>query len=379
MNVRAGPPSTPFRSGAAPTSSVIARRSLPVIVAIVLIAAGIGILTIPRGTTEAGPALVGTLFRPIPASPIRLTDQFGHQVSLSQFRGHPAIVTFLSAACTTLCPVVAETIHRSVEELGTPGRRVEILAVSTDPTHDTPALIRTFSSRHGLYYRWHYLTGSRSQLAPIWHAYYVYVAPANASQSLRDAHTSATYLIDSQGRKRVVMGGDPRTDDLQHNLQILLGIPVKPVGAYAIPAPQVGHPAPQFALRDLNGRMVSLRSLRGKVVLLNFWASWCPPCRQEAPRLSRWYEHLKSKNFVVVGVDQEEGRSDVLSFVRSFRLRYPIVLDGDGSVDASYDASALPKSLLIDPQGLVRSVVLGAVQDSFFRSRVTPLLAGDKT
>lgn len=353
------------------------RRTLPwVLVALVAITV-IVLVLVPRGSAAvAQPPLAGTVLEARPAAPpIRLSNQFGRPVSLAQFRGRPVVVTFLSAACTTLCPLVAERLRQTLVELGSAGRRVAILAVSTDPTRDTRQVMLQFSRRHHLLHRWQYLTGPRARVSPVWKHYYIYAAPANAPAAVRDAHTSATYLIDGQGRERVLIAGVPQVADLRRDLLILSGLPPGSL-AGTVAAPEIGHPAPDFALQSLSGKTVRLSDFRGKTVLLNFWATWCHPCRTEAPLLSRWYQRLRGKGFVVLGVDQQEGAADVGAFVRTYHLSYPIVLDASGAVSAKYDVPGLPKSLLIDSSGFVEAVRLGAVDTQFLSSRVVPLVSG---
>src|SRR5438105_713430 len=102
---------------------------------------------IPRGS--AAPVLSGgTGLSGRPAPDFRLTDQFGRSIQLSQLHGHPVVITFLSASCKELCPVVAGTIHRSLAEMGPAGKNVSVLAVSTDPEGDEPAVVRRFSREH---------------------------------------------------------------------------------------------------------------------------------------------------------------------------------------------------------------------------------------
>src|SRR5437588_6601369 len=127
-------------------------RRLPwLLVGLVALGALAGVLY-PKGsvggTTRAESALVGTDLGAKPAPNFRLKDQFGHWVSLASFRGHPVILTFLGATCTTLCPVVAEDIRRTVAELGPERNKPAVVAISTDPEHDTPAAVKRFSLMH---------------------------------------------------------------------------------------------------------------------------------------------------------------------------------------------------------------------------------------
>lgn len=354
---------------------------LPLLAVLVIVVLGVAGILMPRGVVQQlaaqqvqQPTLQGTVIPRWKAPNFRLTDQFGKQVSFKQFRGRPVLLTFMQSHCTGQCPVAAETIHRTLAELGSSARHLVVLAVSADPEEDTPASARTFSRQHGMLHRWFYLMGSRRRLTPIWHAYHLYVAPANAPEKLKQAHTSATYLIDSEGRERVLMTGDPDQNVLIHDIRVLLGQPVKAPLVQAVPAAQVDHPAPSFALTELNGKQVSLQSLRGHPVLLNFWATWCTACRTEMPLVNRWYRQLRGQGFIVLGVDQQEGKATVSGFVHRFHLGYPIALDSSGSVSARYNVADLPSSILIDQQGTVTSVHIGILDPTYLTAHVAPLL-----
>jgi protein SCO1 len=305
--------------------------------------------------------LQGTILLERLAPNFTLRDQFGDSVTLASQRGHPVLLTFMEANCKQLCPTVAEKIHRVLKELGSGARRITVLAISTDPVGDTPTNVRQFSRRHGLLHRWLYLIGSRAALTKVWKSYYVYAAPAWAPVKIRDSHTSASYLIDSQGRERVLMGGDPDEAALVADLRLLAHLPSSSSAELALPAPEAGHPAPNFTLRVLTGNSLALQSLRGRPVLLTFWATWCRACQSEFPQLERWYRVHHGRNPVIVGVDQQESRATVLAYVRRYGVSYPILLDESGDVSARYDVAWLPKSLAIDAQGIVQYVKLGAV------------------
>jgi peroxiredoxin len=134
------------------------------------------------------------------------------------------------------------------------------------------------------------------------------------------------------------------------------------------PAAELGRAAPDFRLPTLGGDVRTLSSLRGKTVLLNFWASWCGPCRGETPDLQAFFERLGSnKNLVVVGVNQQETESDAKAFTEQFGVTYPILLDRSGSVAEVYHTGrGLPISMLVNPQGVIIRVFLGRLSADDF-------------
>ncbi|MGH7775298.1 MAG: redoxin domain-containing protein [Candidatus Binatia bacterium] len=111
--------------------------------------------------------------------------------------------------------------------------------------------------------------------------------------------------------------------------------------------------APDFTLRDVQGNSVSLRDLRGRVVFLNFWATWCPPCRIEMPSMERLYRRLRDRGLVMLAVDRGETRKQVATFMKDFQLSFPALLDVDGTVSSLYRVSALPTTYLIDRRGKI--------------------------
>ena len=135
------------------------------------------------------------------------------------------------------------------------------------------------------------------------------------------------------------------------------------------PPPKVGSKAPVFALSRLAGTgKISLGSLRGKTVVLNFFASWCGPCKREAPVLEQVWRQERGNNVVVLGVDANDSRGDARRFVRAHRLTYPVVFDTDGIVASNrYGISELPVTYVLNPQGrIVGGQILGPVSDHPF-------------
>ena len=127
------------------------------------------------------------------------------------------------------------------------------------------------------------------------------------------------------------------------------------------PAPEIGHPAPDFTLIDLDGNTVNLRSLQGKVVFINFWASWCPPCRAEMPEIEAVYQKYKDKGVVVLGIDMLEPEGWVRQYVRKGGFSWTFVVDTTGEVAAAYSITAIPTSFFIDREGVIRAKSIGAM------------------
>lgn len=117
--------------------------------------------------------------------------------------------------------------------------------------------------------------------------------------------------------------------------------------------------APNFTLPNPDGRKVSLQDFRGKVVFLNFWATWCESCRDEMPSMQRLYGEFKSKGLEIVAVNVKEKRQDALAFARRFKLTYPILMDTEGEVGLLYGAFGLPATYLIDRNGVVLARMWG--------------------
>lgn len=129
--------------------------------------------------------------------------------------------------------------------------------------------------------------------------------------------------------------------------------------AFPVARPAETIAAPEFELRDLAGQPVRLRDLRGRVVLVNFWATWCVPCREEMPALEALSRELGPRGLTVVGVNFKESRAEVEAFVREHGLGFPMVLDADGRTSQLYQVFALPATFVVDRQGALVGTVLG--------------------
>ncbi len=149
----------------------------------------------------------------------------------------------------------------------------------------------------------------------------------------------------------------------------------KPSGDKAPPGPG-DKPAPSFTLRDLNGKTVSLSDFKGKVVVLDFWATWCPPCVMEIPHFIELYEQYKDQGFAMVGISLDhQGVSVVKSFVRKYRVNYPILM-ADGRVDRAYGGiTYIPTTFVIDAAGNIRQKYVSYQDKAVFEADIKALLA----
>jgi peroxiredoxin len=129
--------------------------------------------------------------------------------------------------------------------------------------------------------------------------------------------------------------------------------------------PEVGGMAPDFTLKDLNGRSVSLSEYRGNVVILDFWASWCPPCNETIPELVSLKEKYGGKGVVVLGIAIDDGQSDVTTlsaFSKEHKMNYTILLGSD-AVEGIYNVRSIPALFLVDRKGKIRGFYLGYMEN----------------
>lgn len=128
-----------------------------------------------------------------------------------------------------------------------------------------------------------------------------------------------------------------------------------------------GDEAPDFTLPTLDGGEVTLSDYRGKVVLINIWATWCEPCREEMPYMESQYKNLEGQDFEILAISQDRrGNEDVQPFVDEFGLTFPILLDPDKDVGELYQTSKFPESFIIDRDGFIVSHVVGGLGSQDF-------------
>ena len=142
-----------------------------------------------------------------------------------------------------------------------------------------------------------------------------------------------------------------------------------------IPSPLLGRPAAPFVLTTFDKAPLTLQDLRGKVVLINFWASWCiPACYDEAPALERSWRGYRDRGVVVIGIDVQDTAEAARKFMSDFSLSFPNVRDLAGKVSVDYGVYGVPETFFIDRKGVIRAKHVGAVNDAIFRAEVERLL-----
>jgi cytochrome c biogenesis protein CcmG/thiol:disulfide interchange protein DsbE len=142
-------------------------------------------------------------------------------------------------------------------------------------------------------------------------------------------------------------------------------------------SPLIGRPAPDFTLSALSmhpAPALHLASFRGKPVMLNFWASWCDPCKHEAPLLQATWQRARSQGIVFIGVDYEDTQSDGLNFLQTYGITYANVVDSSGATAINYGVTGVPETVFIDRHGVIVHKVIGELTEQTLESNLHVLL-----
>ena len=144
-----------------------------------------------------------------------------------------------------------------------------------------------------------------------------------------------------------------------------------------IPAPQAGFAAPDFTLKTPTGESYTLSKLRGQAVLVNLWATWCPPCRAEMPTIEAMYQEYKDQGLVVLAIDMtyQDDPFEVVPFTQDHNLTFPVLLEETGEVAELYQLRSLPSSFFINRDGIISEVVIGGpMSEALLRTRIEQIL-----
>lgn len=316
-------------------------------------------------------------FVPLPA--FDLVDQAGRPLTLASLAGKDVVVAAFHTTCHETCPLyTALFLQLSKRVAGS----VMLVEVTTDPATDTPAALTAYAKLLGA--TWTFATGTSTAVESFWRSFDVELATG-------DTHTSTLALVDRHGYVRLVYRGVPNVGhDIPPALVTSLsarGLSELAAGGDGWGAPDVlqalstiGRPeaslqpgagkAPAFTLPSTDGTMVSLGDYAGKPVVLNFWATYCPPCRAEMPMLAAG---VGRSNARLVLINEGDRRDAARSFLNALGLRQPSLLDQDLSVGRSYLMSALPMTVFVRADGTVDRVQVGQLDERVLASELSIL------
>jgi cytochrome oxidase Cu insertion factor (SCO1/SenC/PrrC family) len=379
---------------------VLGTKSLRVAVAVAgicaLLAIGSLILALlPSGRAQPRSGTVGVrlaagslLDRQVPD--VRLVDERGHTVSLASFRGRYLVLAPSMTLCHEVCPMTAaalEQIKAAVDRDGL-GGQVTVAEATVDPWRDTPARLRAYRREFGVDFM--SLTGSGREIERLWRFFGVYYRRVpqgrppdvdwltNRPERFDVEHTDGLFIVDPKGHWRVAVIGMPSVGSVPASLGRLLNdqgrsnlhhpqapwtakqaiddlvdlktsedaaapAPAPAAATHGRPGPLLGGGAAAFRAR--------LAALRGRPVVVNEWASWCPPCRSEFPLFARASAAYSGK-VAFLGLNVSDSEGSARAFLRSHPVGYPSYADKSGAIAASYgNAAALPTTVFIAPDG----------------------------
>jgi cytochrome oxidase Cu insertion factor (SCO1/SenC/PrrC family) len=318
--------------------------------------------------------------RLMPLSDFRLVDQDGRTLDRGALLGRDTVIAAFHTTCHETCPLYTGLLF----QLQKVAPDVRLIEVTTDPAVDTTATLAAYRTAIGA--GWTFATGQVDDVNEFW-------APFGVSLATGNTHTSALALVDRYGFIRAAFSGTPDVGGkLPTPLQQQLDGPGRALldgHGQGWGAPQVvdslrtlaatgatpaGDPAPAFALPGLDGTRLSLEELRGQPVIVNFWWSGCPPCREEMPLLQRYADAHASVRLVLI--DPVDGVDGARAFVASLHVHAPVLLDDGGRVAAAYGVAAYPTSFFVRPDGTLSSRYPGALTADVLNAHVSNLGGG---
>jgi cytochrome c biogenesis protein CcmG/thiol:disulfide interchange protein DsbE len=311
-----------------------------------------------------------------------LLDQAGHPFNLARITGKDVVIAAFHTTCHETCPLyTALFLQLSKQTHGS----VTLLEVTTDPGTDTPAALSAYARQTGA--DWTFATGGAAQVATFWKPFGVELATG-------DTHTSTLALVDRHGYIRLVYRGVPKVgNDIPPALVTSLsatGLRELASGGDGWGAPDVlqalatigrgetssqpaGGKAPDFALASSVGPSVRTSDLLGKPLVLNFWATYCPPCKAEMPLLDR--ELKRYPGIKLVLVNEGESADTARGFLTDLGIARPTLLDPDLSAGRAYGLSALPMTVFVRSDGTIDRRQIGQLDEAVLAAELSILVS----
>jgi cytochrome oxidase Cu insertion factor (SCO1/SenC/PrrC family) len=316
--------------------------------------------------------------KPMPR--FNLVDQFGRPFTNADIAGHDVLLAAFHTSCRETCPLVAGLFLQLRQRLPP---SVLLVEVTTDPVEDTQLVLHDYAGRIGA--SWTFATADPQTLTSFW-------KPFDVELSTSDVHRSTLALIDRHGYIRTYFLGAPDVGgtlpaplDSQLSAagrqllsshgngwgdsQILDAL--QAVGGLASPSSSGGGPAPALTLDTLDGTRVSLADFRGRPVLINFWATYCAPCRREMPLIER--RAAQHPRLVVLLIDERDSHHAAFAFVTELAITSTVLFDGDGKVGDAYGISGLPTTFFIRPDGGIEGRYIGETNAGILGPHLTAI------
>ncbi len=312
-----------------------------------------------------------------------LVDQAGHLFNPITTSDKDLVIAAFHTTCHETCPLYTALFFQLSQRMPAGVRLAE---VTTDPATDTPAALATYSRQIGA--NWTFATGSVEALTAFWKPFGVELATG-------DSHVSTLALVDRHGYVRLVYRGVP---DVGSSIPPALISSLSAQGLHELgsggdgwgapdvlkallaiarpeqPLPVAGGKAPAFSLLSTDGSRVSLAGLAGKPVVINFWATYCPPCRAEMPLLQKRAGGPES-GVQLVYVNEGNSRQAARDFLDSLGIHQPALLDSDLSVGRAYGAIALPTTVFVRADGTIAARHIGQLDDSVLAAQISNLVS----
>lgn len=316
----------------------------------------------------------------VPMPTFELQDQLGRTFDSTVTAGKDLVVAAFHTSCHQTCPLYTALFFQIQKHLP-PG--VLLAEVTTDPSTDSSAVLADYASRIGA--SWTFATGSPNALTAFW-------KPFGVELSSGDSHVSTLALIDRHGYVRLVYRGVPAVGNaLPPALVTSLGAEglrelasggdgwgapdvlqaLLTISGPEQPAHSSGGPAASFDLVGTDGRRASLASFAGHPIVINFWATYCPPCRAEMPLLQR--QVVGATGVQLVLIDEGDGAQAARDFLNAVGVRQPALLDSDLGVGHAYGATALPTTVFVRADGSIAGRHVGQLDERVLAAELSNL------
>lgn len=315
----------------------------------------------------------------VPLPPFELLDQSGKSLKLGSLAGKDVVLAAFHTTCHETCPLYTALFLQLARRASS---SVMLLEVTTDPTVDTSPVLTAYAKEIGA--GWTFATGTPEQVTSFWEPFDVALAGG-------DSHTSTLALIDRHGYVRLVYRGVPKVgNDIPPSLVTALstkGLTELASGGDGWGAPDVlqalatiaggeaasapaGGSAPGFKLTSTDGSTVGLADFAGKPLVINFWATYCPPCKAEMPLLQK---DVGASGAKLVLINEGQDSSVAKSFLRAQGINQPALLDQDLAVGRAYGASAYPTTVFVRADGTIDRRQIGELYEGVLAAELSIL------